>query len=52
MLKSKSSLLEAIDVQRKKLDDSITLHENSQVYECIAAKYPEDLEVVMQNSNQ
>ena len=48
---SKSSLLEAIDVPRKVLDESIMLRENSQVYECIAAKYPEDLEVVMHPFN-
>ena len=41
------SLLVAIDEPRKELDDSITSHEKSQVYEEIAAKYPEDLEVVM-----
>jgi len=45
-LKSKWSLLKAIDVPRKELDESIMLHKNSPVYMCIAAKYPEDLKVV------
>ena len=45
-LKSKWSLLKAIDAPRKELDESINLHENSPVYLCIAAKYPEDLKVV------
>ena len=45
-LKSKWSLLKAIDAPRKELDESIMLHENSPVYVCIAAKYPEDLKVV------
>ena len=49
--KSKSSLLEAIDVPRKELDESTMLHEKTQVYEHIAAKYPEDLEVVTHSFN-
>ena len=40
------SLLKAVYVPRKELDESIMLPENSPVYKCIAAKYPEDLKIV------
>ena len=45
------SYLNAIKVSRKELEDSMTA-KKSQVYEEIAAKYPEDLEVVIHTNCQ
>jgi len=45
------SYLNAIKVSRKELEDSMTA-KKSQVYEEIAAKYPEDLEVFIHTNCQ
>ena len=44
--KSKVGCFDEIRKLRVKLEDSMKVHENSEVYTEIAAKYPVDLEVI------
>ena len=43
----KSQFHNAIECSKKELIDNMSLHEKSEVYQDIAAKYPMDLQVII-----